>query len=122
MSPRREFNFWTDPEATHAVLHAHWPRIVDTPVDISIKTRLTKEMIAKIAKTNTPVAQYIAKYANSEYMWDELAAIAWLDPKIITRTEKLYLDASDRPRAKLWRYARLGAWGESGNRRAACDC
>jgi inosine-uridine nucleoside N-ribohydrolase len=94
MNPRREFNFWMDPEATHAVLHAHWARIVDTPVDISIKTRLTKEMIAEIAKTNTPVAQYIAKYANSEYMWDELAAIAWLDPKIITRTEKLYLDAS----------------------------
>jgi inosine-uridine nucleoside N-ribohydrolase len=94
MSPRREFNFWMDPEATHAVLHAHWARIVDTPVDISIKTRLTKEMIAEIGKTNTPAAQYIAKYANSEYMWDELAAIAWLDPKIITRTEKLYLDAS----------------------------
>ncbi|HEV2222365.1 MAG TPA: hypothetical protein VGR84_05125, partial [Candidatus Acidoferrales bacterium] len=67
---------------------------IDTPVDISIKTRLTKEMIAEIAKTNTPVARYIAKYANSEYMWDELAAIAWLDPTIITRTEKLYLDAS----------------------------
>ena len=94
MNPRREFNFWMDPEATHAVLHAHWPRIVDTPVDISIKTRLTKEMIAEIAKTNTPVAQYIAKYANSEYMWDELAAIAWLDTTIITRTEELYLDAS----------------------------
>jgi len=27
-------------------------------------------------------------------MWDELAAIAWLGPKIITRTEKLYLDTS----------------------------
>lgn len=94
MNPRREFNFWMDPEATHAVLHAHWARIVDTPVDISIKTRLTKEMIAEIGKTNTPVAQYIAKYGDAEYMWDELAAVAWLDPKMITRTEKLYLDAS----------------------------
>ncbi len=94
LNPRREFNFWMDPEATHAVLHAHWARIIDTPVDISIKTRLTKQMIAEIAKTNTPVAQYIAKYANSEYMWDELAAISWLDPAVITRTEKLYLDVS----------------------------
>jgi inosine-uridine nucleoside N-ribohydrolase len=94
LTPRREFNFWMDPEATHAVLHAPWPRIVDTPVDISIKTRLTKAMIAQIAKMNTPAAQYIAKYADPEYMWDELAAIAWLDPGIISRTEKLYLDAS----------------------------
>ncbi|MGH9865541.1 MAG: nucleoside hydrolase, partial [Candidatus Acidiferrales bacterium] len=86
--------FWMDPEATHAVLQAHWARIVDTPVDISIKTRLTNEMILEIGKTNTPVAQYIAKYGDAEYMWDELAAIAWLDPTIITRTENLYLDAS----------------------------
>ncbi|MHB8754449.1 MAG: nucleoside hydrolase [Candidatus Acidiferrales bacterium] len=94
LSPRREFNFWMDPEATHAVLHAHWARIIDTPVDISIKTRLTKEMLAEIGKTKTPVAQYVAKYGDPEYMWDELAAIAWLNPSIITRTEKLYLDVS----------------------------
>ncbi|MGH9727911.1 MAG: nucleoside hydrolase [Candidatus Acidiferrales bacterium] len=99
VSPRREFNFWMDPEATHAVLHAHWPRIVDTPVDISIKTRLTKQMIAEIGKAKTPAAQYIEKYGNSEYMWDELAAIAWLDPTIITRTEQLYLDVSTDPGA-----------------------
>lgn len=94
LSPRREFNFWMDPEAAHAVLDAHWAKITDTPVDISIKTRLTKEMIAEIGKADTPVAQYIAKYADSEYMWDELAAVSWLDPSIITRTERLYLDVS----------------------------
>jgi len=94
LNPRREFNFWMDPEATHAVLHAHWARIVDTPVDIAIKTRLSKQMIAEIAKSHAPAAQYIAKYADSEYMWDELAAIAWLHPHIITRMEKLYLDVS----------------------------
>lgn len=94
LNPRREFNFWMDPEATHAVLHAKWAKITDTPVDISIKTRLTKAMIAEIGRATTPAAQYIAKYANSEYMWDELAAIAWLDPSVITRTETLYLDVS----------------------------
>ena len=99
LNPRREFNFWMDPEATHAVLHAPWAKITDTPVDISIKTRLTKQMIAEIAKSNSPAAQYIAKYADEEYMWDELAVIAWLDPSIITRTEKLYLDASTDPGA-----------------------
>lgn len=94
LNPRREFNFWMDPEATHAVLHADWAKITDTPVDISIKTRLTRAMIAEIGKAKTPAAQYIAKYADSEYMWDELAAIAWLDPSVITRTETFYLDAS----------------------------
>ena len=112
MNPRREFNFWMDPEATHGVLHAHWARIVDTPVDISIKTRMTKEMIAEIGKRNTPVAQYVAKYGNSEYMWDELAAIAWLDPLIITRTEKLYLDVSIDHRSS---YGDTLAWAPGKN-------
>lgn len=94
MNPRREFNFWMDPEGSHAVLKADWAKITDTPVDISIKTRLTKDMIAKIAKSDSPVAQYIAKYADSEYMWDELAVISWLDPTVITRTEQLYMDVS----------------------------
>jgi|SRR5579864_4548063 len=107
MSPRREFNFWMDPEASHAVLKANWARITDTPVDISIKTRLTKQMIAEIAKSPTPAARYIAKYADEEYMWDELAAIAWLDPSIITRTEKLYLDVSTDPGAS---YGDTLAW------------
>jgi len=42
LTPRREFNFWMDPEASHAVLHARWPRIVLTTVDISVKTRMEK--------------------------------------------------------------------------------
>ncbi len=91
-APRREFNLWWDPEATRMVLRAPWPRIVCTTVDISIKTRLTKSMIQQIARSNTPVAQYLAKYADEEYMWDELAAEAWLDPSIITKEETLYLD------------------------------
>jgi purine nucleosidase len=92
--PRREFNFWMDPEAARAVLHADWPSIVDTPVDISIKTRMTKEMISRIGESKTPAARYIARYAKPAYMWDELAAISWLDPAVITATEKLYLDVS----------------------------
>ena len=93
-SPRREFNFWWDPEATRMVLRAPWPRIVCTTVDISMKTHLTKAMIAEIVKTKTPVAQYIGKYSDEEYMWDELAAAAWLDPSLITKSEKLYMDVS----------------------------
>ncbi|MEQ1353124.1 MAG: nucleoside hydrolase, partial [Candidatus Acidiferrum sp.] len=75
LTPRREFNFWMDPEASHAVLHAHWPRIVLTTVDISVQTRMEKNLIAEVAKSSTPAAQYVAKYAEANYLWDELAAV-----------------------------------------------
>jgi inosine-uridine nucleoside N-ribohydrolase len=81
-----------DPEASHAVLHAHWPRFVLTTVDISIKTRMEKNLIAQVAKSNTPAAQYVAKFAEANYLWDELAAAAWLDPTIITKWQKIYMD------------------------------
>ena len=92
LTPRREFNFWMDPEASHAVLHAHWPRVVLTTVDISVKTRMEKSLIAEVAKSPTPAAQYVAKYAHANYLWDELAAVAWLDPSFITKWQKLYID------------------------------
>ena len=92
LSPRREFNFWMDPEASHAVLHAHWPRVVLTTVDISVKTRMEKSLIEQVAKSPTPAAQYVAKYAEANYLWDELAAVAWLDPSFITKWQKLYVD------------------------------
>jgi purine nucleosidase len=92
LTPRREFNFWMDPEASHAVMHARWPRIVLTTVDISVQTRMEKSLIAEVAKSQTPAAQYVAKYAEANYLWDELAAVAWLDPSFITKWQKLYID------------------------------
>ena len=92
LSPRREFNFWMDPEASHAVLHARWPRFVLTTVDISVKTRMEKSLIEQVAKSSTPAAQYVAKYAKANYLWDELAAVAWLDPSLIPKWQKLYID------------------------------
>jgi purine nucleosidase len=93
-APHREFNFWMDPEAAHRVLRAPWPRVTVTTVDISVKTRMTKELIAKIAQSKTPAAQYAAKYAQEDYLWDELAAMAWLDPSIVTHSTKLSIDVS----------------------------
>jgi inosine-uridine nucleoside N-ribohydrolase len=94
LTPKREFNFWMDPEASRAVLHAHWPRIVLTTVDISVKTRMEKSLIEQVGKSPTPAAQYVAKYAEANYLWDELAAVAWLDPSIITKSQKLYIDVN----------------------------
>jgi inosine-uridine nucleoside N-ribohydrolase len=92
LTPTREFNFWMDPEATHAVLHAKWPRVALTTVDISVKTRMEKPLIEEVRKSSEPAAQYVAKYAEPGYLWDELAAVAWLDPSIIVKWKKLYID------------------------------
>jgi len=95
-TPRHEFNFWFDPEAAHVVLRAPWKKITCTPVDISVKTKLTPEMILEIGGAGTPLALYVAKYfqpgPGNDYMWDELAAEAWLDPTIITQRETRYMD------------------------------
>ena len=95
-TPRHEFNFWFDPEAAHVVLRAPWKKITCTPVDISVKTKLTPDMIREIGAADTPLALYVAKYfqpgPGNDYMWDELAAEAWLDPTIITQRETRYMD------------------------------
>ena len=92
-SPRHEFNFWFDPEAARITLRAHWPRIDVTTVDVSIKAMFTQAMVDAIAKSTNPVAQYIARYSQERYyLWDELAACAWIDPTIITRRGDLYMD------------------------------
>ena len=92
-SPRHEFNFWFDPEAARMTLRAHWPRIDVTTVDVSIKAMFTEEMLAAIAKSPNPAAQYIAKYSQERYyLWDEMAACAWIDPGIITQRYDLYMD------------------------------
>ena len=53
---------------------------------------MEKDLIAKVAASPNPAAQYTAKYAEANYLWDELAAVAWLDPSIITKSKQRYLD------------------------------
>jgi inosine-uridine nucleoside N-ribohydrolase len=92
-SPRHEFNLWFDPEAARIALRAPWPRVDVTTVDVSIKTYFTEAMLARIAKSSKPSARYIAAWSQRRfYMWDELAALAWLDPTLITQEKPLYMD------------------------------
>jgi purine nucleosidase len=95
-TPTHEFNLWFDPEAAHIVFITRWRKIVCTPVDISVKTRLTADLIDRIKSSNSPAAKYIGSYSrlrgNYNYLWDELAAAAWLDPSIITKKEMLFMD------------------------------
>jgi len=95
-TPRHEFNLWFDPEAAHITLRAPWKKIVCTTVDISVKTRLTQDLIDRVKTGSTPAAKYIGTYGRLfgkyNYLWDELAAAAWIDPTIITAKDTRYMD------------------------------
>jgi inosine-uridine nucleoside N-ribohydrolase len=92
-SPRHEFNFWFDPEAAHIVLRAAWPRIDVTTVDVSIRAPFSLAMLDEISKSHSSTAKYIAAWSqNRYYLWDELAACAWLDPTLITNERAEYMD------------------------------
>jgi purine nucleosidase len=88
-----DFNLWWDPESAHIVLRAPWHSITCAPVDITMRTRMDKRLIDRIAKGSSPAAQYVAKYAVDNFMWDELTFAAWLEPSIITERETYYIDA-----------------------------
>lgn len=94
-NPRHEFNFWFDPEAAEIVLRAPWKKIVCTPTDISVKTHLTPALVKQIEASGTPLARYIARFAmytpGANIMWDELAAAAWIDPTLITKSGTRYM-------------------------------
>ena len=50
-------------------------------------------MLDAIAKSQSPAARYIAAWSQQRYyMWDELAACAWIDPSIITKEVSVYMD------------------------------
>jgi inosine-uridine nucleoside N-ribohydrolase len=53
-------------------------------------------MVKRIDASGTPLAHYIAQFfqpgMGNDYMWDELAAAAWIDPSVITEKETRYLD------------------------------
>jgi inosine-uridine nucleoside N-ribohydrolase len=96
LSPTHEFNLWFDPEAAHIVLSAPWKKIVCTTVDISVKTQFNQEMVDRIKAANTPGALYIGQFTKLQpgynFLWDELAAAAWLNPGLITKKENLFMD------------------------------
>ena len=95
-NPRHEFNIWFDPEAAHIVLRAPWKKIVCTPVDISVKTNMSTELLNRVKAGSSPAARYIGTYGRLygeyNYLWDELTAAAWLDPSVITKTETRYMN------------------------------
>jgi len=113
-APRHEFNIWFDPEAAHIVFSAPWKKIVCTTVDISVKTRITAQLIEQIKSGKSPAARYNGEYSHLygeyNYLWDELAALAWLDPTLITKKETRYMDV-DLDRGA--NYGNILTWSEN---------
>ena len=92
-NPRHEFNFWFDPEAAHIVLTAPWKKITGTTIDASIQAVLPAQVQAEVKGATTPVAVYMNKYeATSPYLWDELAALAWIEPRMVRAEKRVYMD------------------------------
>lgn len=114
-NPHREFNFWFDPEAAHQVLRAPWPSVVGTTVDVSLKTRMNADILRRIARGRTPVSRYVSQFTKtgSDYLWDELAAAAYLDPSLITAERRLYMDVS-LDRGATW--GETLTWPENANK------
>jgi len=113
-TPRHEFNIWFDPEAAHITLRAPWKKIICTTVDVSIKTQLTKALIESVKAGDSAAAKYVGGYSRLygeyNYLWDELAAVAWLDPTLITKRETRFMDIDlDRGAG----YGNILTWVES---------
>jgi inosine-uridine nucleoside N-ribohydrolase len=94
-TPRVEFNSRWDPEAAYIMLHAGWKKITAVPLDATVPTKLTPEIVARIAAhaDHSAVARYFAKYAGTGFpLWDEVAAAILLDPSLATSTTTLAMD------------------------------
>lgn len=96
LNGRREFNFWWDPEAARMVMSSPWKKITITPLDVAVKAPPTGAVWAEIAQGDSATARYLTRFAPSRtsgtYMWDEVAAVALVDPGIITRQQELYVN------------------------------
>ena len=96
--PRHEFNFWFDPEATSITLREKWAKVTTTTIDVSIKTRAEPEVLDGLAKAHSAAAQWVTKYTPRplfpNYLWDEMAVAAWIDPSLIRGERFVYMDVA----------------------------
>ncbi len=96
----QRFNFWWDAEAAAIHVRTPWKEKELTPIDVCHKTQMTRALVEQIIKADTPLTRYMKESylgpaVNPDvfnYMWDELAAAAIIDPRVITRKEEMYID------------------------------
>ncbi len=92
-SPRREFNIRWDPEAARIMAHAPWRKITMIPVDPSTGTQWTRTFLDSLKPAGTVLTDlFQTGLAPGFPMWDEIVAMVWLNPEIVTRDETLWID------------------------------
>lgn len=92
-NPRVEFNSRWDPEAAFMMLRAGWKKITVVPNDATVPTKLTPELVKHATASGTPLAKYVADYAQPGFpMWDEVAAAIFIDPSLAKHTGQLSMD------------------------------
>jgi inosine-uridine nucleoside N-ribohydrolase len=104
MTPNAEFNIWVDPEAARLVFRSGVP-ITLTPLNVTRKTKFTKEWYDKIVAVDTPLTALIKERlgpafardpTRSGQMYDQLTLGSLIDPTLV-KTIDLYVDVDDHP-------------------------
>lgn len=89
----RDLHIRWDPEAAKIVAHASWKKMTMIPADTSNGTRWTRAFLKTLKPAGTPLTYLIQKGPQSGTpMRDEIAAMVWLNPEIVTREERLSID------------------------------
>ncbi len=88
-TPNAEFNFYVDPEAAQIVLRSGIP-IVLSPLNVSRKTKFTKESYDKIVAVDTPITRLVKQELRPRFeqrpnmnglMYDQVAAVTLVAPR-----------------------------------------
>jgi len=92
-APRMSFNFVWDPEAAHIVFTSPWPRLTMVTGDASDPAVGTQALFDRATASGSAAARYVKRTAEAGFpLWDEVAAIAWLDPATVTKQGPLSID------------------------------
>jgi inosine-uridine nucleoside N-ribohydrolase len=104
MTPNAEFNIWVDPEAARTVFRSGVP-ISLTPLNVTRKTKFSKEWYDKIVAVDTPVTALLKERMGPGFardpnragqMYDQLTIGALIDPTLV-KTVELFVDVDDHP-------------------------
>jgi inosine-uridine nucleoside N-ribohydrolase len=104
MTPNAEFNIWVDPEAARIVFRSGVP-ISLTPLNVTRKTKFSKEWYDKIVAVDTPITALLKERMGPAFqrdpnragqMYDQLTIGALIDPTLV-KTVELFVDVDDHP-------------------------
>lgn len=107
-APRMSFNHFWDPEASHIVFTSPWQKLTLVTNDASKKAIATKALLDRATVSGKPVARYVQRIGQPNFpLWDEVQAVAWMDPTIVTNHSSLSMDVDLMPGAN---YGALLTW------------